>query len=55
MQLISGSWSELEFIKFLLAKSLMLEKLIIVLNFGTVAGGGLRLLKEVTRFGRASD
>ncbi|KAG5521282.1 hypothetical protein RHGRI_033737 [Rhododendron griersonianum] len=50
---VSGTKPELEFIKLLLAKSLMLETMLIELKAQNVADE-LRILEELTRFRRAS-
>ncbi|KAI8021862.1 F-box/FBD/LRR-repeat protein [Camellia lanceoleosa] len=47
---ISRTRSELEFIKLLLAKSPMLETMLIETDWEEVADKGLRILKELTRF-----
>ncbi|CAL5338516.1 unnamed protein product [Camellia sinensis] len=51
---ISRTRSELEFIKLLLAKSPMLETMLIEPDWEEVADKGLRILKELTRFPRSS-
>ncbi|KAE9454459.1 hypothetical protein C3L33_13616, partial [Rhododendron williamsianum] len=53
MKTFSGTKPELEFIKLLLAKSLMLETMLIELEAQNVADE-LRILEELTRFRRAS-
>lgn len=55
MGLFSGTLPELGFVKFLLANSLVLEKMLIQPPKGTIAEDGLKILKEVTRFQRASS
>ncbi|KAF7123113.1 hypothetical protein RHSIM_Rhsim12G0069000 [Rhododendron simsii] len=52
MKNVSGTKPELEFIKLLLAKSSMLETMLIKLNSEDV--NELRIVKELTRFRRAS-
>ncbi|CAK7327898.1 unnamed protein product [Dovyalis caffra] len=54
MQLISGVQSELEFMKLLLAKSTMLEKLEILPTKENSTNGGFQILRELIRFRRAS-
>uniref|UniRef100_A0A5B6ZHD4 F-box domain-containing protein n=1 Tax=Davidia involucrata TaxID=16924 RepID=A0A5B6ZHD4_DAVIN len=54
MRFISGMKTELEFIKLILAKSPMLESMIIEPHSKEVAKKGLRILKGVIRFRRAS-
>ncbi|KAA8529248.1 hypothetical protein F0562_033953 [Nyssa sinensis] len=54
MQCISGMKNELGFIKLLLAKSPMLESMLIEPNSKVDADKGFRILKEVIRFPRAS-
>lgn len=51
---LSGTRFELEFIKLLLAKSPMLETMLIEPDSEKVADKGLRILKELTRFRRSS-
>ncbi|XP_028111585.1 F-box/FBD/LRR-repeat protein At1g13570-like [Camellia sinensis] len=51
---LSGTRFELEFIKLLLAKSPMLETMLIEPDLEKVADKGLRILKELTRFWRSS-
>ncbi|GMP58379.1 hypothetical protein CsSME_00022066 [Camellia sinensis var. sinensis] len=51
---ISRTRSELEFIKLLLAKSPMLETMLIEPDWEEVADKGLRILKELTRFPHSS-
>ncbi|XP_050221219.1 uncharacterized protein LOC126671490 [Mercurialis annua] len=46
---------ELEFIKFLLAESVVLEKMFIQPAEGADAGEGFKILKEITRFKRSSS
>ncbi|KAI8022100.1 hypothetical protein LOK49_LG03G00501 [Camellia lanceoleosa] len=50
MQKFSGKRSELEMIKLLLAKSPMLETMLIEPNSEAIASKGMRILKELTRF-----
>ncbi|XP_050224305.1 uncharacterized protein LOC126673999 isoform X2 [Mercurialis annua] len=45
---------DLEFIKFILAESRVLEKMFIQPPSGTVAEDGQKILKEITRFQRSS-
>ncbi|KAI8023606.1 F-box/FBD/LRR-repeat protein [Camellia lanceoleosa] len=54
MKNIYGTRCELEFIKLLLAKSPMLETVIIEPNLDKDVDKGLRILKELTRFWRLS-
>uniref|UniRef100_A0A5B6ZGW5 F-box domain-containing protein n=1 Tax=Davidia involucrata TaxID=16924 RepID=A0A5B6ZGW5_DAVIN len=51
---ISGMKTELEFIKLLLAKSPMLQNMLIEPDSGKVVDKGLMILKEVIQFRRAS-
>ncbi|CAL5399119.1 unnamed protein product [Camellia sinensis] len=51
---ISGTRFELEFIKLLLAKSHMLETMLIEPDLEKVADKGFRILKKLTRFRRSS-
>ncbi|KAI8021858.1 F-box/FBD/LRR-repeat protein, partial [Camellia lanceoleosa] len=51
---ISGTRFELEFIKLLLAKSHMLETMLIEPDLEKVADKGFRILKKSTRFRRSS-
>ncbi|KAI8021855.1 F-box/FBD/LRR-repeat protein [Camellia lanceoleosa] len=51
---ISGTRTELEFIKLLLAKSPMLETMLIELDWEEVADKGLRILNELTIVPRSS-
>lgn len=53
MENVSGTKPELEFIKLLLAKSPMLDTMLIKLNSQNVTDE-LRIVKELTRFRRAS-
>ncbi|CAK7326456.1 unnamed protein product [Dovyalis caffra] len=50
-----GEAAELEFVKFLLAKSVVLEKILIQPPPGIVAEEGLNILRRLTRFRRASS
>ncbi|KAI8021860.1 F-box/FBD/LRR-repeat protein [Camellia lanceoleosa] len=50
MQKFFGKRSELEMIKLLLAKSPMLETMLIEPNSEAIASKGMRILKELTRF-----
>ncbi|GMP58376.1 hypothetical protein CsSME_00022065 [Camellia sinensis var. sinensis] len=54
MKNMSGTRCELEFIKLLLAKSPMLETVLIEPNLDKDVDKGLRILKELTRFRRLS-
>ncbi|THG14766.1 hypothetical protein TEA_006810 [Camellia sinensis var. sinensis] len=54
MKNVLGMTSELEFIRLLLAKSPMLEIVLIEPNLEKVADKGLRILKALTRFWRLS-
>ncbi|CAK7327897.1 unnamed protein product [Dovyalis caffra] len=54
MQLISGVQPELEFMKFLLAESTMLEKMEILPTKEKSINGGFQILRELIRFRRAS-
>lgn len=54
MRNLSGIRSELDLIKLLLAKSPMLEKMLIEPNSEVVLDKGLRILKKLTRFQRLS-
>ncbi|XP_050224278.1 F-box/FBD/LRR-repeat protein At1g13570-like [Mercurialis annua] len=46
--------AELEFVKFLLAESVVLEKMFVQPGKGTLAEDGLKILKEIIRFERSS-
>ncbi|XP_028069218.1 F-box/FBD/LRR-repeat protein At1g13570-like isoform X2 [Camellia sinensis] len=54
MRNLSGIRSELDLIKLLLAKSPMLERMLIEPNSEVVLDKGLRILKKLTRFQRLS-
>ncbi|KAL7260869.1 hypothetical protein ACSBR1_006522 [Camellia fascicularis] len=54
MQHFSGFEPEMHFIKILLAHSTILKKMTILANQGTSDGKGFTILKELTRFPRAS-
>ncbi|XP_038714539.1 F-box/FBD/LRR-repeat protein At1g13570-like isoform X2 [Tripterygium wilfordii] len=54
MDVFCGTWPELEFLKYLLAKSLVLEKIFIQPPPKTEAKTGLKILKDVLRLRRAS-
>lgn len=54
IQHLSGMQPELKFIKLLLAKSPMLEKLLIEYNPEKIPDKGLSMLKDLIRFERAS-
>ncbi|KAI8023603.1 F-box/FBD/LRR-repeat protein [Camellia lanceoleosa] len=54
MQHFSGFEPEMHFVKILLAHSTILKKMTILANQGTYDGKGFTILKELTRFPRAS-
>ena len=51
---VSGTKPEMEFIKLLLAKSSVLERMLIEMNTKMVTDKGLGILKELITFRRAS-
>ncbi|XP_058193543.1 F-box/FBD/LRR-repeat protein At1g13570-like [Rhododendron vialii] len=54
MRLVSGAKIELHFMKFLLAKSRVLESMVVKPNPAKVSDGGLSILKELSQFQRLS-